>query len=287
MKSDGGELLLEHGDMRLNLDVARGGALRSFDWRERPIFRPTAVGAGADPFDLACFPMLPYVNRIAHGRFRFGAHDVRLASNRLDQLHPLHGQAWLSPWRVLDASACSATLAFEGGADEWPWRYRAEQRLQLQQDVLTISLSVDNLSSSPMPLMLGLHPYFCDPAQARLQADLPRTWLIDDACLPLEEVATPPAWSFAQPRLIGAPPLDHCFTGWNGRARLHWPDCSVELRASHCPCLQVYAPAGRDFFCVEPLSAPVGALGRGAQEATVLAAGARHAIHVSFGVGVA
>jgi galactose mutarotase-like enzyme len=49
----------------------------------------------------------------------------------------------------------------------------------------------------------------------------------------------------------------------------------------------VYAPAGRDFFCVEPQSAPAGALNRGADEATVVAPGERFEVQVSFDVGAA
>ena len=55
---------------------------------------------------------------------------------------------------------------FEGGADEWPWRYRAEQQFQLNPSALTVSLSIENLAQSPMPAMLGLHPYFGEPGRA-------------------------------------------------------------------------------------------------------------------------
>jgi aldose 1-epimerase len=85
MKIDSGPLVIEHEAMRLTLDAARGGAIREFSWRDRPIFRPAPRGAGADPFDLGCFPMVPYANRIAYGRFSFGGHAVRAPSNRQDE----------------------------------------------------------------------------------------------------------------------------------------------------------------------------------------------------------
>ena len=52
---------------------------------------------------------------------------------------------------------------FEGGGDEWPWRYRAEQQFQLSPNALSVSLSVENLALSSMPAMLGLHPYSARP----------------------------------------------------------------------------------------------------------------------------
>jgi aldose 1-epimerase len=283
MKVDGAHLVLRHEDMQLTLDAALGGAIRDFSWRDRAIFRPTPRSAGTDPFALACFPMVPYANRIAHGRFNFGAHAVHLKRNWGLDPHPLHGQGWRSQWQFFAASASGALLMFEGGADEWPWHYLAEQHLQLSQGALSIRLSIENLAQSPMPVMLGLHPYFCDPDRAQLQARTSRVWLTDNASLPTEEVDTPLEWSFDRARAITAVPLDHCFTHWNGAAVIRWPDLSVHIRATNCHYLHVYAPSGRDFFCVEPLSAAAGALNR--NEATVVLPGARFEIQVSFAVG--
>jgi len=285
MKVDSAPLVLRHEDTQLTVDAARGGAIREFNWRDRAILRRTPLSAGTDPFALACFPMVPYANRIAHGRFNFGARAVHLIRNWGADPHPLHGQGWRSPWQVVANTASGASLMFEGGADEWPWHYLAEQHLQLSQDALSIRLSIVNLAHSPMPVMLGLHPYFCDPNQAHLQARTPSVWLTDNASLPTEEVATPLDWSFDRARLISAVPFDHCFTHWNGAAVICWPDLKVEIRATNCRFLHIYAPSGRDFFCVEPLSAAAGALNR--NEATVVQPGARFEIQVSFAVGAA
>ena len=73
MNVDGAFLVLRHEDTQLILDATRGGGILEFSWRDRPIFRSTPRSAGLDPFALACFPMVPYANRIAHGRFNFGS----------------------------------------------------------------------------------------------------------------------------------------------------------------------------------------------------------------------
>jgi aldose 1-epimerase len=284
---DEGFLVLQHETTRLAVDSRRGGAIRAFDWRGKAILRSTAAGAGDDPFDMACFPMAPYVNRVAHGQFSFGRHAVQLARNWSQDPHPLHGQGWRARWTVEATSSSSATLSYEGGADDWPWRYRCEQSFQLLADELSVELRLENLSETAMPAMLGLHPYFSDAAQAQLQAQLPRVWLTDRAALPVKEAQTPPAWRFEPARAIDAVPLDHCFSGWDGIATLRWPDRAVTVRAAHCSCLHIYAPAGRDFFCIEPQSAAPGALSRDAGEATVLAPGGRCAIRVQFAVGAA
>jgi aldose 1-epimerase len=287
MNVDTGYLILDHEDTQLTLDAGRGGAIREFNWRDHPIFRPTPPGAGDDVFDMACFPMVPYVNRIAGGRFSFGARAVHLKRNWTQDPNPLHGQGWRSPWTIVDATDSSATLMFEGGADEWPWRYRAEQQFQLRPSALTVTLSVENLAQSSMPAMLGLHPYFGDAGRAQLQASAPRVWLTDRASLPIEKVATPAEWSFDCARAIAAVPLDNCFADWNESAVIVWPDRRVDIHASNCHYLHVYAPAGRDFFCVEPQSAAAGALTRGQGEAEVVAPGGRFEVRVSFEIGAA
>jgi aldose 1-epimerase len=284
VKIDEGFLVLEHDAMRLTLDPRRGGAIREFERHGRAIFRPTPAIAGEDPFDTACFAMVPYANRVAHGRFSFGGQAVRLARNWSEDPHPLHGQGWRARWLVVAASSSSATLQIEGGADEWPWRYRCRQRFELAADGLSVELSIANLSDTPMPAMLGLHPYFPQAARAQLQARLPRVWMTDEAALPVQEAPTPPCWEFTASRAINAQPLDHCFSGWDGDATLRWPDRTVLVHATHCEHVQVYAPVGPDFFCIEPQSARSGALNGDGAGVSVVAPGERFAIGVSFTV---
>ena len=278
-------LILQHHSARLTLAPQQGGAIRAFEWRGRDILRPTPATAGDDPFEMACFPMVPYVNRIAHGRFEFCGRAVQLERNWSPDPHPIHGQGWSRPWSIAAAAPSDATLTFEGGADEWPWRYYCEQRFVLDDDGLSIELVLENLGVTAMPAMLGLHPYFPGRAHARLDARLPRVWQTDAASLPVEQIDTPVAWAFNPGRPVGEVALDHCFAGWDGTASIEWPDLRLTLRTAGCPFLHVYAPPAQNFFCVEPQSAPPGALERGAREAAVLAPGERLAIEVHLAPG--
>lgn len=239
---------MQQGNTLLTLDPVCGGAIREFTWRDRQILRSASPLANDDPFELACFPLVPYANRIANGRFEFDGRSVSLASNSDPSVHPLHGQGWLAPWEIVSTTASSAALVFDGGGNEWPWRYRAQQQFELHDDALKIDLSVQNLADAPMPAMLGLHPYFCDAAHAQLQAKPPRVWLADDACLPVEEAASPAAWRFDAPRAVNTIALDHCFTGWDGVAKITWPGRVITIHAQNCGFLHIYAPAGKKFF---------------------------------------
>ena len=278
-----GHVTLHHGGVRVVVDPARGGAVREFSRNGQHLFRCTARDAENDPFSLACFPMAPYVNRITDGHFRFRGRDVQLAPNRTGERHPLHGDAWCGVWTERDTSPWSTVLTFDGGGDAWPWIYRCEQSFTLRDDGLVIGLSIQNLASTAMPAMIGLHPYFPDPPRARLTAYLPRVWRTAND-LAIENVVTPDAWQFEGSQPLQDVPLDNSFSDWPGAAQIRWPDRRLSVRATNCGHLHIYTPRGRDFFCLEPQTAPAGALNRG-RGFSVLEPNDRLAIDVDFMIG--
>jgi aldose 1-epimerase len=51
--------------------------------------------------------------------------------------------------------------------------------------------------------------------------------------------------------------VDSCFSGWKGKAALHWPETGIGLRiAAATPLAQfvIYTPPHRAYFCAEPQS---------------------------------
>jgi aldose 1-epimerase len=278
-------MVLRNADIRVAVDAAHGGAIREFSWRGLAILRPAAAGADSDPFSTSCFALVPYANRIAHGRFVSDAGEVQLRRNWDRDPHPLHGQGWRSPWTLDQSTDSTATLTFRGGGNDWPWHYRAVQHLEVVADGLHVRLSVENLSASTMPAMLGLHPYFPQAAQATVAARTRTVWLTDAQALPIQEVTTPTEWSFDGPRPAARVGLDHCFDHWDGVATVRWPDRVLTLTASGCRALHVYTPANADFFCLEPQTAAAGALNRISGGAAALRPGECLEIKVGFAVG--
>jgi aldose 1-epimerase len=277
-------MVLRNGDTLVTVDARHGGAIREFSWRGRAVLRPAVAPDVIDPFATACFPLVPYANRIAGGRFNFECRDVQLQRNWDRDPHPLHGQGWRSQWSVEDQSAPRAVLVFSGGGDEWPWPYRAVQELTVLADGLEVTLSVENRSDSTMPAMLGLHPYFPHAATATIEARTGTVWQTDAQALPVDEITTPLEWSFDTPRRATQVPLDHCFDLWDGTATVRWPDRLVKMSASGARALHVYTPAGVDFFCLEPQTAAAGALNRARGEVAKLAPGERLEMGVRFSV---
>jgi aldose 1-epimerase len=275
---------LAAGDARLRVAPAVGGALVSLRWRGLDVLRPTSDAELSDGNVRACasFPLVPYSNRIRDARLRFGAHDYALARNFGDHPHAIHGVGWQRPWRVTLHTSDTLALLLDhdarGDADRlaWPWPLRARQsfRLAARDDaacVLQMALAVENRGDAPFPFGLGWHPYFPRRTDTVLQFAAASVWMNDATGLPVACEAVPAQWRFERPRTVEALVVDNVFNAWSGHADLVQPTdgLRVALDADRaCGRLVVYAPAGRDFIALEPVTHETDAFNRAAAGAT-------------------
>lgn len=248
---------LAAGDAEALLAPDRGGALLAWRIAGYDMLRPAPVDA-RDPLTMASFPLVPYANRIAHGRFAFGGRDYRLPRNFGDHPHSLHGLGWLSRWNVQTAGATSATLRHDHpGSDAWPWPYSATQRFELTGGALTTGLVVRNEATVKAPVGLGFHPYFPVSQASVLQFEAAGLWLSEPPDhLPL---AFAPAdrlgdWA-AGAAAMGSSLIDHYYAGWDGVATLSRDGRTrLTLTAKGARGLHVYRPPDAGFLCLEPVS---------------------------------
>jgi aldose 1-epimerase len=222
------------------------------------LFRSAADAAmeERDPLGLACFPMTPFVNRVANGRFRFDGVQVVLPSSRF--AHALHGYGWLNAWKVEDASPSQVVMSWTEAGDAWPWRSRTTEIVDVRPDALVVTLLLENLDERAMPAALGLHPFYPHLEEAELEADVSGIWLTSEDLIPL---AWRPAEGSSSMRLATTS-LDNCFTGFDGVARIRWPRRHVEviMEASGCRFLQVFTRSLDGSFCIEAQTAMPDAL---------------------------
>jgi aldose 1-epimerase len=259
-------LRLRHGPFELDLAPELGGAIAGFRVRSGdgyvPLMRETPADA-SDVLQTACFPLIPYCNRIRDGRFSFDGHDVHLAPNLPPQKHPLHGQGWRGSWQVEDAGEGTATLAYDYPGGDWPWPWRGSQAFRLDDAGLRARLSCTNAGHEPMPCGLGFHPFFDAPPDTWIDARVNAVWTVDAEVMPVERIAPEGRYSL-DGRSIARAGLDNGYDGWSGEALLRWPSRGVGLRISSPTArrFQVYAPADQDVICAEPVENANDALSR-------------------------
>lgn len=210
---------------------------------------------------MACYPLVPWSNRISDGGFSVGNRRVALPLNRSDEPFPIHGSGWQRPWRVQRHERNEILLDLEERTAD-AYSYHAEQRYSVRGDTLRVALSVTNIGRDTMPFGLGLHPFFSRDADTRLWAPAKAVWLNDGRTpLPVELAPIPGAWRFVTTQALPTTCVDHCFTGWTGQASVHWPSrglrLDIEADADH---FVMYTPVDEDFFCFEPVDHAINAV---------------------------
>lgn len=249
---------LANGRLELVLAPETGGSIARFDYLGKAGRVPILRGADGVPgsvLDAACFPLVPYSNRIRGGRFTFRGREVRIAANMAGDPSPLHGQGWLSPWRAEARGEHEVELRFRHEAGEWPWTYEARQQVILGHAALAIRLICRNLSDQPMPCGLGQHPYFPCTPETRLDTEVAAAWEIDEQVLPIARVAAEGRFDLKD-RLVCGQDLDHGFDGWGGIARIDDPALpfALDLSSPDATCFQLYSPRSGGLFVAEPVT---------------------------------
>ncbi|MCK5911139.1 MAG: aldose 1-epimerase [Caulobacter sp.] len=272
--------VIDKGQASLSFVPEVGGAVSGFTVGGRDVLRPAAAGT-SDALMTASFPLVPFCNRIPHGRFVFEGREVVLPPNLAGHPHPLHGQGWRSAWTVEHAADGEALLSYQHAPDAWPWAYRAEQRFHLLDSGFRAQLTVINTSDTAMPAGLGFHPYFPRRPGETLTAANDGVWLIDTEVLPTEHHPGPWEADWAAGAAVeGHGLIDHCYTGWDQRAVLRAPGRpeTVITASPECRWLHVYVPPGEDFLCVEPCASRPNPFGEGDTGMVVLQPGESRSI---------
>lgn len=240
-----GALTLRHGPLALTVRPGQGGACSGLTWSPPgrgplDLWRP--LPSAGEVFEAACFPLVPYSNRLFDGRLLTRAGERLLPRNHARVEHPVHGLGWRHAWRVLDRGRSHASLAYRHEADaHWPFTHSATQTITLCDRSLRMALTLKNEGATPMPAGLGFHPRFAIDAGDRVRWDA-------HGDRPTEHIE-----------------LNDCFSGWRGAARLDRRRAGLRLRLRTGALLRhlmVYRLPGQPWLCLEPVSHATGAFSR-------------------------
>ena len=238
-------------------------------------------------------PLLaPWANRLSGRRYRSAGRTVDLTG--APGLHvdgnglPIHGTfVGRAGWQ-LDAVRTASRRAsiaarFDAGADpqvmdSFPFPHLVEVTYTVRPGTVSVRTAIVPTGSAPVPVSFGWHPYFRVPGEGRdaLRVELPdrHRLVLDERQIPTGEEVHERAEVLA---LAGGAAFDDGYRlGRRRRLALVGRERAVSVSFDPgYPFAQVYAPEGRDFVALEPMTATTDALVRGT--AAVVAPGARFA----------
>ena len=257
-------LELHAGATRVVLAPEVGGAIACYEWHDLAVLRPASAAALArgEVRDFACYPLIPFSNRIANAALHWLGARYPLPHYLAGHPHAIHGNGWQRAWTAVERARRRVTLELVHDADgaralEWPFPYRARQTFALEENALTLTHAIENTGANAFPFGLGWHPFFPRTSATLLQFDAASVWQTDATQLPTRREAVPAAWNFSAPRPIGDTTLDHCFAGWRPPAGVRWLErglaVSIEADAA-CGHLVVYVPRAADYLAIEPVT---------------------------------
>jgi aldose 1-epimerase len=190
---------------------------------------------------------------------------------------PIHGLLLSAKqWKVVRAEATQAEAVVSARIELWrepammaqfPFANAVTTAYKLKDGALEVETIVENLSSEPLPVSLGFHPYFqvTDAPRNKWKVRLParEKYVLNERLIPTGEMVANP---YANPQPLEGVNLDDVFgslvrdaDGW-ARFRLEGVKESVTVEYGETyPVAVVWAPPGRPFICFEPMSAPTNA----------------------------
>lgn len=267
-------LELKAGSMSAGIDASLGGALlwlssmdgngERWNWmRALPEGRSFMPGEGV--LNTACFPLVPFSNRIENAAFPFNNQTVQLQPNWPGNM-AIHGVGWQKAWRVLRHSDTDLMLGLDMESADWPWQAGATLHYNLRADGLSMSLSLHNMSGESMPSGLGFHPYFPKTVETGLQCDCRNVLLTDDRQIPTGLLADHSAAKLLREGNLPPPGFDNALTGWEGDATIIWAGTETqpsrrmvittkpetEFAVLYFP--EILEAGDEPFFCFEPVT---------------------------------
>jgi len=252
--------ILENGLLSLGLAPQHGGAIAWLKWNGIDLLRPlSAINNNSIPVVRLSsgYPLIPYSNRIADGSFTWNGQAFALAKNFGDHPHSIHGFGWQRAWKLKEIDIDSVVMQFIHFADDdWPWDCKATQSIKITDKSVLLTLTLTNLANTAMPAGLGWHPYFMRSQNMQVQFSAQNLWSMNEQSLPDQMITIPDFADFSHLKAIGNPNLDHCYSGWDGKVMIEYPEhkLAVTLTTHDCDYLVFFTPIDKDFVAIEPVT---------------------------------
>lgn len=233
---------------------SRGGIVTSWQIAEREVFYldrerfqdPSLSVRGGIPI------LFPICGNLPNNSYSYGGQTYQLKQ---------HGFGRELPWTVGqqatdDGASLQVILTHTPETlVVYPFEFQLTFTYTLKGNTLAIAAEISNQSSQPMPFSLGLHPYFAAPDKSQLEFSIPGSNYFDKE---RNSYGFEGKFDFDQAE------IDIAFEQLSGHT------ATVVDRAlgstlnvtwdHHHPVLVFWTVKGKDFYCLEPWTAPRNAM---------------------------
>lgn len=281
-----------------------GAHLRSLAFRGRPLI------AGFDehkvPIAFEGAVLAPWPNRLADGRYRFGATEFQVDLSEPKRHNALHGLVNWAGWTIEDVDAAGVRLTYRlWPRTGYPFLLDLSVTYRLGPDGLTFSLTATNAGDEPAPYGGSWHPYLV-AGDGGLDSGDVDSWTVrapaagyltvdPERLLPLEVVPVSD-FDFREGASLRGIEIDHALTHIAfddaGSAAVVLTDArgvgTVMTWDDRCRWLQLCIPDAnnprlhRRALAVEPMTCPPDAFNSGV-DLVVLAPGDTHSFDITIG----
>jgi aldose 1-epimerase len=242
-------IAIKSADLLMHLRPDVGGCIEGLWWRGLPVLRSSPARSLQTVRLSACYPLIPFSNRVAHAKLVWNGTSHPLVKNFAGEEHSIHGLGWLRAWEVLEQTEDFCMLSLEhAGGSAWPFAFDASQTFRLHGDALEMTMSITNQSAQAAPVGLGWHPYFVKRARSQIAFDASGIWQMNAEKLPTELQA-----SQGLHQDCASLDVDNCFEGWRGLATLRDTTMQIQIN-SDMNRLVVFTNTEKDFIAIEPVS---------------------------------
>jgi galactose mutarotase-like enzyme len=248
--------ILTNSEARLEVVPERGGIVISWQVQNQEMFyldaerftHPDLSVRGGIPI------LFPICGNLPDDSYSYGGQAYKLKQ---------HGFARELPWQAQETTADHAalTLVLESNPqtlETYPFEFQLAFTYELQGRSLLLTQRHSNRSDRPMPISTGLHPYFTVTDKSQLQVEIPASHYQEKSNPTPQPFA---GFNFEQDEIDQAfRPLSQQSSRVIDRQR----QLSLQLDYdSNYTTLVFWTVKGKDFYCLEPWSAPRNAINTG------------------------
>ncbi len=258
------EVILSNQYIHLGVMPELGASLSHLTYKtahgsDKEILRPLLKKSDHtyDVNDAAMFLMLPYCGRIRGGCFPYWGIVRKVPKNQPGISDPIHGDGWKTKWHIIQQTTNSLTLQMQHKKEDggYPFSYEAQIAYTLQDRQLAIQITLTNPTVLPMPCGMGIHPFFTKTKDVILEFETRHVWSNENDPIFDRPYPCPQDWDFSSGKALNHMVFDTCFGGFKEKATLTYPSDGITVHMTTDDLFHhvvLYAPRGKDFFCLEP-----------------------------------